>query len=297
MPILCAIILRQSDKIGPRPSQDSRKHRLVDGGPRYSHGDGAVCRRLGSPLSWSGRVRQFEFRLGVYSPFHHSHPRLAWTELWFGKVLHNPEDAQEILGTTLTLRTGGSLLGLGISIATLRLIQPHDRQALLLVSILSLTLVFQAFDTIDCFFQSQVRSKITVWAKNGAFLIFAVIRVFLIYAKEPLWTFAVAMTGETVLGAAGLVLGYRLSGGKILSWRSSRKRASDLLQQSWPVIFSSMAIMVYMRPGHGHAQDDARGSSRWPICGSHEGIRSLVLHPGGHCFLGVSRHLEGEGRS
>jgi len=163
------------------------------------------------------------------------------------ELLHSPDEMHEILGTTLALRSVGGFLSIALSIATLRLIQPHDREALLLVSILSLTLLFQAFDTIDCFFQSQVRSKITVWAKNGAFLVFAGIKVMLIHIKAPLWTFAAVYSGEIALGAAGLALGYRLSGGRMFAWRVYTKRASALLKQSWPVIFSGMAIMVYMR--------------------------------------------------
>jgi polysaccharide transporter, PST family len=163
------------------------------------------------------------------------------------EVLHDPQATHEILGTTLALRGGGGLLAVGVSLATLRVIQPHDKQALLLVSILSLTLVFQAFDTIDSFFQSQVQSRITVWAKNSAFLIFAVVRVSLIYAKAPLWCFAASYTGEIALGAVGLMLGYRIAGGRMLAWNSSKKRAALLLKQSWPVIFAGMAIMVYMR--------------------------------------------------
>jgi PST family polysaccharide transporter len=163
------------------------------------------------------------------------------------EILHNLDDTHEILGTTLALRTGGGLLAAGLSIGLLRLIQPHDSGGLQLVSILSLTLIFQAFDTIDSLFQSQVRSKITVWAKNSAFLIVAAIRVLLIHVKAPVWSFAAAYTGEIALGAAGLMFGYRLSGGKIFSWRVSKKRATVLLQQSWPVIFSGMAIMIYVR--------------------------------------------------
>jgi polysaccharide transporter, PST family len=163
------------------------------------------------------------------------------------EVIHNADDTHEILGTTLALRACGGLLTVGLSIGLLRLIQPHDREGLLLVSILSLTLVFQAFDTIDAFFQSQVRSKITVLAKNSAFLVFAAVRVLLIYVKAPVWSFAASNVGEIALGAAGLALGYRLSGGRIFSWSVNKKRAVSLLQQSWPVMFSGMAIMAYMR--------------------------------------------------
>jgi PST family polysaccharide transporter len=163
------------------------------------------------------------------------------------ELLHNRQDTHEILGTTLALRSGGGLLAVGLSIATLRLIQPHDKQALLLVSILSLTLVFQALDTIDLLFQSRVQSKITVWAKNSAFLCFAAIKVVLILAKAPIWSFALAYTGEIALGAVGLIIGYRLSGGRILALRVSRQRAASLFKQSWPLLFSGMAITIYVR--------------------------------------------------
>jgi len=163
------------------------------------------------------------------------------------ELLHNPEERPEILGTSLALRSFSGLLSVAVSITTLRLIQPHDRQALLLVSILSLTLIFQAFDTIDCLFQSEVRSKMTVWAKNSAFLVFAGLRVSLIYFKAPLWTFAAANSGEIGLGAAALVFGYRLSGGRIFWWRARKVRAVTLLKESWPAILSGLAIMVYMR--------------------------------------------------
>ncbi|MGC1869914.1 MAG: flippase [Acidobacteriaceae bacterium] len=163
------------------------------------------------------------------------------------EIVHNREDAHEILGTTLALRIGGSVIALLVTVATIHLIQPHDEEAQLLVSILSLGFIFQAFDTIDLFFQSQVQSKITVWAKNSAFLIFAAVRIVFIHIKAPVWTFAAAAVGEIVLGAFGLIVGYRLSGGKMRVWRGTAERARSLMQQSWPVIFSGMAIMIYMR--------------------------------------------------
>jgi PST family polysaccharide transporter len=163
------------------------------------------------------------------------------------ELLHDVQNQNEILGTTLALRSVAGFLAAAISVALMMFIQPHEWQSLLLVSILSLTLVFQAFDTIDCKFQSMVQSKVTVWAKNGAFLVFAAIRILMIYIRMPLWGFAAAMTGEVMLGAAGLVLGYRLSCGDISSWRASKQRAVRLLHQSWPVIFSGMAILIYMR--------------------------------------------------
>ena len=245
-PALGARMTRELDKIGPglRKIMGNMGWLMVDRVVRMGMGlfVGVWVARYLGPVQFGS----LNFALAFVALFG-TVTTLGLEGIVVREVLHNAQDTHEILGTTLALRSGGGLLAVGLSIATLRVIQPHDKQALLLVSILSLTLVFQAFDTIDSFFQSQVQSKITVWAKNSAFLVFAAIRVSLIYAKAPLWSFAAASAGEIALGAVSLVLGYRLSGGRIFSWRTNKARAARLLQQSWPVIFSGMSIAVYMR--------------------------------------------------
>ena len=244
--LLRSRISKELDKIGPglRKIMGNMGWLMVDRVVRMGMGlfVGVWVARYLGPVQFGS----FNFALAFVALFG-TLTTLGLEGLVVREVLHSAQDTHEILGTTLALRSGGGLLAVALSIATLRLIQPHDTQALLLVSILSLTLVFQAFDTIDLFFQSQVQSRITVWVKNSAFLVFAAIRVSLIHTKAPLWKFAVASTGEIALGALGLVLGYRLSGGRMSAWHRSKKRAALLLKQSWPVIFSGMAIMVYMR--------------------------------------------------
>jgi PST family polysaccharide transporter len=163
------------------------------------------------------------------------------------EIVLDGSKAPEILGTGFSLRIAGSILAPLIAMLTVRLIQPNDRVAILLVSLMSIGLVFQSFDTIDFYFQSQVQSKLTVWAKNSAFLLMAGFRVLLIHLKAPLWTFAAAQVTELALGAAGLVVAYQWSGGRLSLWRARKQRAIELLTQSWPVILSGMAIMIYMR--------------------------------------------------
>jgi polysaccharide transporter, PST family len=163
------------------------------------------------------------------------------------EIVRDASEISEILGTTLALRLAGSILAPLTAIATIRILQPTDAEALILVGLLSIGLIFQAFDSIDSYFQSQVKSKLTVWAKNSAFLIVAGIRVLLIHIKAPLWSFAAAQVAELALGAVGLVIVYQWTGGRILTWRSSKRRAIELLKHSWPVILSGMAIMIYMR--------------------------------------------------
>jgi PST family polysaccharide transporter len=163
------------------------------------------------------------------------------------EVVLRPEQTHEILGTGFALRAFGSVVAPAIAIGIVHIVQPDDAAARLLVSILSIGLLFQGFDTIDSYFQSQVQSKLTVIAKNSAFLVMTAVRVMLIQRHAPLWAFAVAVVLEQALGAVGLVIAYRWKVGSLAKWRFSKSLASTLLGHSWPVILSGMAIMVYMR--------------------------------------------------
>jgi PST family polysaccharide transporter len=125
--------------------------------------------------------------------------------------------------------------------------QPHDSESLLLIAILATGFVLQSLDTIDLFFQSQVQSKFTVLAKNLAFLISAGVKIILIHIGASLWSFAASSLGETALGAIGLAIAYRATGRRILEWRSNVGRARQLMAQSWPLILSGLAVMIYMR--------------------------------------------------
>jgi PST family polysaccharide transporter len=163
------------------------------------------------------------------------------------EIVRDSRNTLDILGSTLALRLTGSFLALLFSLLIVRLIEPHDPMALKLVAIVATGLIFQAFDTIDSYFQSQVKSKLTVLAKNGAFLVIAALRILLIQRKAPVWSFAVAGVAELALGAIGLAIAYNLVGGSLLKWHTSWKLSIALLKQGWPLILSGMAIMIYLR--------------------------------------------------
>lgn len=162
-------------------------------------------------------------------------------------LLADGADAGVILGTAFVLRLLGGILAPFIAVTSIHLMEPNDPVTVLLVTLLSAGLLFQAFDTIDGYFQAHVQSKLTVWAKNMAFLSVAAVRVCLVYGKAPLWSFAIAQVAELALGALGLIAMYRWRGGRVSMWRAQRGCAVQLLRQSWPLILTGMAIMIYSR--------------------------------------------------
>jgi PST family polysaccharide transporter len=140
-----------------------------------------------------------------------------------------------------------ALLTWVVIILAISLIRPQDSLSRWMVSIIGAGTIFQAFDTIDYWFQSQVKSKFTVLAKNAAFIIGTLIRVALIQMRAPLLAFAYTALLELILGAGGLIIAYRTSEGSLRNWQTSLKRAKSLLRDSWPLLLSWISIMIYMK--------------------------------------------------
>jgi polysaccharide transporter, PST family len=162
-------------------------------------------------------------------------------------ITDSPEQRSEILGTTFWLQLLGGTATLVLSVGTMFVLRHDDRIMLSLVAMFAASTIFQAFETIDLWFQSCVQSKYTVIAKNTAFLIIAVVKVVLITFKAPLLAFAAAMLAEVMVGMLGLIILYHYQGHSIRAWRWSGILAQKLLKESWPLILSGLSIIIYMR--------------------------------------------------
>jgi PST family polysaccharide transporter len=162
-------------------------------------------------------------------------------------ITANPEQREQILGTTFWLQLSAGIVTLLLTVSAILIFKPNDPLMINLVAILASISIFQSFDTIDLWFQSQVKSKYTVLAKNTAFVIVAVVKVILINLHAPLLAFAWATLAEFVIGAVGLILSYKLQGYSLRLWRWSFSLAKKLLKESWPLILSGLTIMIYMK--------------------------------------------------
>ncbi len=165
-------------------------------------------------------------------------------------VLRAPEDKDEILGTAFGLQLAGGLLALVLAICIGRITQPENSLTRWLVAILAARFVFQALSgSPDCWFQSQVQSKYTVWARNIALVLIAVFKIGLIVSGAPLIAFAWAALSEVLVFTVALLAFHRLSGQILSAWRVSFPRAKRLLKNSWPLLASAFAIAVYLKIG------------------------------------------------
>jgi polysaccharide transporter, PST family len=163
------------------------------------------------------------------------------------KMVHVPSDKEEVLGTTFWLKLLGGFITSLLAITCVAVLRHDEQSTIWIVAILSVGVIFQSFDVIDLWFQSQVQSKYSVLAKNTAFVIITLFRIALIKMQAPLIAFAWVGLAEIGLGAIGLTIAYRFKGFSAWLWGWSFSQAKSLLNESLPFMFASLSILIYMK--------------------------------------------------
>lgn len=162
-------------------------------------------------------------------------------------LVQDPSNTETIMGTSFVLSVLGGFSAFCLSLLAINHARPNDELAKFIVVLLSLLMVFKATDVVRYWFESQVQSKYVVWTENGIFLVFAAIKIVLIVVEAPLLAFIWTLFAESLIVAAGLLGVYTWKGGKFKAWSCRFDRAKGLLKDSWPLILSGLAIMIYMR--------------------------------------------------
>jgi len=163
------------------------------------------------------------------------------------EIVKEPARKDEILGSVFVLKLVGGFVAFVLSVVTISFIRPEDLLMRGVVAITATMLIFQSFDTIDFYFQSQVQAKYTVYARSFAFLIISSAKIVLILTKSPLVSFVWVGMAETVLAAGGLVLAYRFVKNNIFQWKPHFLMARKLMGDSWPLVLSVMLTAIFMR--------------------------------------------------
>jgi O-antigen/teichoic acid export membrane protein len=163
------------------------------------------------------------------------------------ELVSEPEGKNTILGSAFCLKlTGGIVVWLLILCGSL-LLPAQNSVTQLMVWILSAGMIFQSLDTIELWFQSQVQSIYIVLGKSSTFVLINLIKIYLIHQSASLIAFAWVGLIEVTLNSIGLFTVYRFSGNNLFKWRIYLPRIKQLLHDSYPLIFSGLLIMIYMR--------------------------------------------------
>ncbi len=163
------------------------------------------------------------------------------------ELVNRHERRGEIMGTVFALKVVGALLALTFSISTVFLTKPGDSLTLTIVLIVSLAFIFQPTEIIDSWFQSQVASKYSVYARTSAVVTGALIKIILILLNAPLVFFAWAFLIEVIVLSTGLLAIYLKTKERLSSWSFNFDVAKRLMGDAWPMFLSAVSVVIYMK--------------------------------------------------
>lgn len=152
---------------------------------------------------------------------------------------------ETLLGTAFRLRLYGSIFGLIVSVA-LGALSGSAGLTLIMIVLGSGVYLAQSLYVIDWYFQATSNNRPSVLAQNGAFIASSLVKVLLILYHMPVIAFAICNVFEAALASIVLLFLYRRSSNDS-GWSFDSQVARALLKQSWPLILSGLAFMLYVR--------------------------------------------------
>nr|WP_276614098.1 flippase [Pectobacterium aquaticum] len=182
----------------------------------------------------------------AYLAFFQAVCTLGMDSLIVRDITKDKNSAGKTLGTAFILRVTVGIICWVLAISGMILLNGWKGQGVYITALAGATLVFQATDTVDLWFQSQSQNRRTVIVKLSAYIIANGIKVILILSSASLLAFSGMIALETCVVSAGLIYAYKKYPAPE-SWKRDKYRAQILLRESWPFIISGISIVLYMR--------------------------------------------------
>ncbi|MBE0626759.1 MAG: flippase [Burkholderiales bacterium] len=161
-------------------------------------------------------------------------------------LVRDPNQRDLYLGTAFWLKLFGALAMLGI-IGIAMQFTSSDTTTKIYVFIVASGAIFQSSEVVDFYFQSKVLSKFVSICKLAQLLTSSLLKLYLIVVRaELIWFVWVSLVDQTTLGIS-LLIAYRAQRiGRFFS-HFDMVTARKMLRDSWPLLFSGLVVMVYLR--------------------------------------------------
>jgi O-antigen/teichoic acid export membrane protein len=161
-------------------------------------------------------------------------------------IVREEKAAPEILGTAFVLKLIASLMTIIlVGFANWTFNNQLDNRSIIMI--LSIGLVFTAFDTIEFWFESQVLSGTLAIFRSVQLILSSFVRLALITLHLPLMSFVVLIVVEQIIKMIGMIWLYSVRQKSIFQWKFNGSRGIKMLQDSWPLMLSAVMVMIYMK--------------------------------------------------
>lgn len=163
------------------------------------------------------------------------------------RELINRQEKEKILFNAFVLMLVASVVAYAIMYLTISLLRPNDLLTKFLVVLLGTTLIFKSATVVKYWFEALILSKYTVYVESSVFFIGALLKLILVYYQASLTGLILVLVLESILIFIGLFWVYWLHEKKLPAWRFDFSETKYLLTQSWPLIISGAAWIIYTK--------------------------------------------------
>lgn len=154
---------------------------------------------------------------------------------------------EEILSTSFLLQLLAGIFAFAGAILLIPFLRPDESDLFWMVFLVGLTLIFRAVGVVKYWYEAQILSKYFVWLDNGLFFVFSGIRILLILNGLGIFAFIWIGLAESFISLFGYSLLYKYHNGSLSVTHANWRRARALLRDSWMLLLSGLAVIVYMR--------------------------------------------------
>ena len=159
------------------------------------------------------------------------------------EFVRHPNREGQVLGTALVINIISSLFCMAGTVAFVLFVDAGDGEAILICGLYSLTLLFQATEMTQFWFQSRLLSKYPSLVTLCAYIVVALYKVYLLAARKSVAWFAMSNVLDYFLISILLLAVYKKLGGQRLSlnWQMGR----EMLSRSKYYIIPSLMVIIF----------------------------------------------------
>lgn len=162
------------------------------------------------------------------------------------ELVKDENRTDQLIGTAFWMKLAGAFLVLLILTVAINFTSNNTYTTILVFIIASAT-IFQSFNVVYFYFRAKVLSKYAVYNNVVVLLLSSIIKIILILNEAPLIYFAWVVLFDSLVLALGFIYFYTKKSSSIKHWQFDKVVAIELLKNSWPLLFSGVAITVYLK--------------------------------------------------
>lgn len=179
----------------------------------------------------------------AYTSFFASICTLGINSVIVKNFVDHPEEEGTTIGTTLLLRAASSFLSAIMIVGIVSIVDRDEPLTIAVVTLSSIGMIFQIFDTLNYWFQARLQSKYSAIASLVAYVVVSTYKIVLLVSGKSVEWFAVATALDYLVLAAFLLAAYFKNGGT--RFQISKAKAKELMSSSSSFIISGLMVSIY----------------------------------------------------